>query len=531
MLTINGDEYEVDKEMLVKHSEFFNNYYALVTENQPITIDDCYNSVIEDTLSIIMDKMVMVTNIVGCQKLLDYFCCNAVCFITLDNYVYLNKAYWDKCELFLYNYKWVDHMEYDQALNLLKNHFTTMTPEKYIYLLSITYGIVSVSDFLPYIKYIDWVNKDKYEVCDGDEMYKKMYKKHEDIIDEHWEDKLVGYLGGLKLPDNVAILGGSVCAAVHKYGNMDGDIDVYVWGETKEERVCKVEQCIGYIFEQYPDAEVTNYLNIYKVKIDGLPEIQVINSREICIEDIFNNYDLSICRLGYYKGELIGDMSAIQALVTQMSSVNEVLKLRFFRLQKYTNRGYSLLFRKNAKYEVQGNEKSTFYNGQELAEKLPYMKINKKEVVYVPCECIKEYNIEWLKCYTNDAITYKEKKLIFHAKNVVVNNNNLVLNKELLDTYNKKLKKKKFIIVDDLKLLIPPINNKLIVNSAVKIIYKDNKIHDSDYFDKPLLCDLIVIPILKENDCSATHLKVVYVRIKRFIENEKQKELVLIKKL
>lgn len=514
MLSINNCNYEVDKDMLILNSDFFSNYYELSTMGENICIDVVYTIVVRNALDLIMLKYVEnVYDIVLCKKLLHYFCVHDNCLSKLDKYVKNNLDFYRQCkniELFYYEPTYVNEMNVNDCLSVLGDSFCHMNEKDFMYLLSNTDNnlIVNVDDFLPYLKYFDYKEGDCYHV-------ETKYNQYEDIIDACWKDKFDFIKKGLIIPDNVAVLGGCINFVLNKYADINtfcGDIDLYIIGDTKQERVDRVKQCINDIKKQFHDADIIiqHYLNVYSLIIEGMPVVQIINSRETCIEDIFNVYDLSASRVGYLNGKLISNASGIKTLITQTITMNEHANTKMHRLSKYTDRGFSIQFA-NVNYCVDG--KWLYINNIKFLMKKGKRDKYVVEYKQIQIDDIKEYDVFWLHCYVPN-----KTNGTYCIKNTMIIDNMLTLDDHVINYLNKKIKKQKSLYVNNKNILLSPINNtnQITMRGRYKIQYKDTIINDIPCNN---ICDVTVVAGLNTEDYNM-YVKVIYVRVKSINTNQ-----------
>lgn len=524
VLSINHYNYDVDKDYLSRNSDFFNNYYELAVNDENIDIDAKYSvDVIRNTLDIIMlNKVHNVVDIVLSKELLYYFCVKSACLDVLDAYVLDNLQRFRKFNnivLFYYEPKYVNEMSVSDCLIILEKGFNSMNENEFMYLLSVTIGVVDVDDFLPYLKYFDY-NK-------GECFYKHTkYQKYESVIDETWKERLATISNGLIIPEGVAVLGGSVGYVLNKHLNIDdyqGDIDLYIIGGSKQERVDKLKSCISLITEQFENVgmyvTLKHYLNVYSLECEGMPTIQVINSRENCIEDIFNMYDLSASRIGIIDGRLISDMSGIMTLITQTITINENANTKMCRLLKYVDRGFSIQF--DRLYYVDGK----YMDGNAIKIAMKQGNKNKYNVQYtdVQFDDIKEYNVCWVRCYNNEAYAEDDnkinnKKLTYCIKNTVVHDDTLILDDMVVNYLNKKIKKQKVIEYNNRLILMGNINKnltKIPITGKFITQYKENIIQ---YIPNHSLCNVTVQAKLNTHDFRMV-LQIIHVQVKRINYN------------
>lgn len=506
MLLINHCSYEVDKDLLKRNSDYFSNYYELAENGENIDIDTKYDKVIKKALDIIMLRYVNDIDIVLTKELLYFLCVKTECLDILDRYVLDNLTYYRKnnnVALFYYDSKYVNEMNVKDCLFILKEKFNSMREEEFMLLLSVTIGVVHVDEFLPYLKYFS------NEGCKDHYFVETKYKKYDDVIDDTWKERLDVITNGLIIPDGVAILGGSIAYILNKHLDVDsytGDIDLYIIGETKKERVEKMKACIQFISKQFHDVgmevKLSHYLNVYSLACEGMPTIQVINSRENCIEDIFNIYDLSACRVGVIHGKLIADMCGIKTLITQTITINENANTKMFRLLKYVNRGFSI--QRDGFYYVDGK----YVHGSDINFKLKGEKYN-IEYTEIKFNDIKEYDVCWVKCYTNI-----NNNISYCIKNTLIVDNILMFDDFVIDNLNKKIRKQKIIKVGDRNILMNEINKNITsipIIGNCRIQYKEKITH---VIPENSLCNVTVSVKLNEYDCSM-YVQVVHVQVKR----------------
>jgi len=148
---------------------------------------------------------------------------------------------------------------------------------------------------------------------------------------------------------NVIVAGGSVnlmLDATLNPGNYPAsDIDLFVYGATKEERQAAVTGLLAY-FDGLPGGGRKFYAvkqSVVSIFIDDCPtSFQIIAGNAATILDVLHHFDLEHLRMAYQDGQFYLTLEAVEALKTKTTHVHGY-GTNIYRIWKTINRGYNIV--------------------------------------------------------------------------------------------------------------------------------------------------------------------------------------------
>lgn len=242
--------------------------------------------------------------------------------------------------------------------------------------------------------------------------------------------------------ENILIAGGATMNCLLG-SNWAGDVDIFLYGLTREKANEKVKEILKAIYDSYADYllatkdditenEVKTHMlsaietirnnNCVTVRFDNGQEIQIILRLYASIEEILDNFDIGSCSVGYDGDEIYLSKRGVLSYETFANVIEPEKRSTTYeyRLLKYWNRGFKIIL---PGLDVKKLSTTNFkYRIPEVAA-LPYLPFSYSALKgnkIVVSEFLREF-----KC-TSD---YTEEELSPH-KILYLNLRNLVVKKE-----------------------------------------------------------------------------------------------------
>lgn len=155
--------------------------------------------------------------------------------------------------------------------------------------------------------------------------------------------------------DQVMVIGGIHNILLDSNLNIDdypgSDLDLFVWGQTKEERVAKSQKVMEEIQAVYPHNTLFySRGTVTTVIIRGLPRIfQIICTQHTSVMDIFNSFDSDMSGVGYNGSDIICHPHYLKGIVNNDTCTFSGNIIKVDRVVKMLLRGFAVHINEQSK--------------------------------------------------------------------------------------------------------------------------------------------------------------------------------------